>query len=105
MFLQSQLNLEEIKEEMKMQQIDLNRADKFQIAIEDFIEEFRAKCERRYSNQKMLNLCFAVLWVFLMHIADNPGQFSGDEQFSSLIEKELAQSFLGVLKTTDWSTL
>ena len=50
MYLQGHLKLEAIRDEMKAQNIDLSSVEKFKIAIEDFIEEFRAKCERKNSN-------------------------------------------------------
>lgn len=63
---------------MEAKKIDFTNESKLQIACEDFIEEFKTKFSAGAyslsSSPKMLNLCFAVLWVFLNKLVEPPNQ-------------------------------
>ena len=87
---------------MENKNIDFASVDQFKIACEDFIEEFRAKCARKYSNLKMLNVCFAVIWVFLNKVSE---QGHIGENFIKLTEELLATEFLAIFKSTKWDML
>ena len=84
---------------MEENHIDFCSEEKFRIACEDFLEEFKARLDRKNSNQKMLNLSFAVLWVFLNKIVENNFESVTREE----IELSLAREFLAIFEESDWA--
>ena len=84
---------------MEMKKIDFSCTRQFKIACEDFLEEFRAMCLRKNSNSRMLNVCFAVLMVFL---TKNSVQQNISEELRTVVDSFLAKEFIQIFSNTPW---
>ena len=92
---------------MEDKSIDLGSLCQFKMACEDFTEQLRAKLEKKSAaSAKLLNVSFAVLFVFLSKLAETPSTNSTTskipDDFRQVIEQSLANDFFAILAQTPW---